>query len=36
MIGVKPMDLFLKVLRLAMYATGIARNLYSLWKEYKQ
>ena len=30
------MDLFLKVLRLAMYATGIARNLYSLWKEYQQ
>ena len=30
------MNLFLEILRLAMYATGIARNLYSLWKEYKQ
>ena len=30
------MNLFLEILRLAMYAMGIARNLYSLWKEYKQ
>ena len=30
------MNLFLEILRLAMYVTGIARNLYSIWKEYKQ
>ena len=30
------MNLFLEILRLAMYATSIARNLYSLWKGYKQ
>ena len=36
LIGVKPMNLVLEILRLAMYATGLARNLYSLWKDYKQ
>ena len=30
------MNLFLEILRLSMYATGIARNPYSIWKEYKQ
>ena len=30
------MNLILEILRLAMYATGLARNLYSIWKEYKQ
>lgn len=30
------MNIFLEILRLAMYATGLARNLYSIWKEYKQ
>ena len=30
------MNLFLEILRLSMYATGIARNLYSIWREYKQ
>lgn len=35
-IGVKPMNLFLEILRLSMYVTGIARNLYSIWREYKQ
>lgn len=36
LIGVKPMNLFLEILRLSMYVTGIARNLYSIWREYKQ
>lgn len=35
-IGVKPMSLFLEILRLSMYVTGIARNLYAIWREYKQ
>lgn len=35
-IGVKPMNLFLEILRLSMYVTGIARNLYSIWREHKQ
>ena len=35
-IGVKPMNLFLEILRLSMYVTGIARNLYAIWREYKQ
>ncbi len=35
-IGVKPMNLFLEILRLSMYVTGIVRNLYSIWREYKQ
>lgn len=30
------MNLFLEILRLSMYVTGIARNLYSTWREYKQ
>lgn len=30
------MNLFLEILRLSMYATGIARNLYAIWREYKQ
>lgn len=30
------MNLFLEILRLSMYATGITRNLYSIWREYKQ
>lgn len=30
------MNLFLKILRLSMYVTGIVRNLYSIWREYKQ
>lgn len=30
------MNLFLEILRLSMYVTGIARNLYSIWREYKQ
>lgn len=25
-----------EILRLSMYVTGIARNLYSIWREYKQ
>ncbi len=25
-----------KILRLSMYVTGIVRNLYSIWREYKQ
>jgi hypothetical protein len=28
--------LFLEILHLSMYATGIARNLYSIWREFKQ
>lgn len=35
-IGVKPMNLFLEILHLSMYVTGIVRNLYSIWREYKQ
>ena len=35
-IGALPMNLFLEILRLSMYVTGIARNLYSIWREYKQ
>ena len=30
------MNLFLEILRLSIYATGIARNLYTIWWEYKQ
>lgn len=30
------MNLFLEILRLSMYATGIAWNLYAIWREYKQ
>lgn len=30
------MNLFLEILRLSMYVTDIARNLYSIWREYKQ
>lgn len=30
------MNLFLEILRLSMYVTGIVRNLYSIWREYKQ
>ena len=30
------MNLFLEILRLSMYVTGIARNLYSIWRDYKQ
>lgn len=30
------MNLFLEILRLSMYVTGIVRNLYSIWQEYKQ
>ena len=30
------MNLILEIFRLAMYATGITRNLYSIWKEHKQ
>ena len=30
------MNVVLEILRLAMYATGIARNLYMIWKEHKQ
>ncbi len=30
------MNLFLEILRLSMYVTGIVRNLYSIWWEYKQ
>ena len=30
------MNLFLEILRLSMYVTGIARNLYEIWREYKQ
>lgn len=30
------MNLFLEILRLSMYVTGIIRNLYSIWREYKQ
>lgn len=30
------MNLFLEILRLSMYVTSIARNLYSIWREYKQ
>lgn len=30
------MNLLLEILRLSMYVTGIARNLYSIWREYKQ
>lgn len=30
------MDLFLEILRLSMCVTGIARNLYAIWREYKQ
>lgn len=28
------MNLFLEILRLSMYITGIARNLYSIWREF--
>ena len=35
-IGVKHMNLFLEILRLSMYVTGIARNLYAIWRGYKQ
>lgn len=34
--AIKPMNLFLEILRLSMYETGIARNLYAIWREYKQ
>lgn len=30
------MNLFLEILRLSMYVTGIVQNLYSIWREYKQ
>lgn len=30
------MNVFLEILKVSMYATGLARNLYSIWKEYKQ
>ena len=30
------MNLFLEILRLSMYVTGIARNLYWIWRLYKQ
>ena len=30
------MNLFLEILRLSIYATGSARNLYAIWWEYKQ
>ncbi len=30
------MNFFLEILRLSMYVTGIVRNLYSIWREYKQ
>lgn len=30
------MNLFLEILRLSMYVTGIVRNLYSIWREYEQ
>lgn len=30
------MNLFLEILRLSMYVTGIARNPYSIRREYKQ
>ena len=30
------MNLFLEILCLSMYVTGIARNLYSIWREYEQ
>lgn len=30
------MNLFLEILRLSMYVTGIVWNLYSIWREYKQ
>ena len=30
------MNLYLEILRLSMYVTGIARNLYAIWREYKQ
>lgn len=30
------MNLFLEILRLSMYVTGIAQNLYSIWRGYKQ
>lgn len=30
------MNLFLEILRLSMYVTGIAQNIYSIWWEYKQ
>jgi len=30
------MNLFLEILHLSMYVTGIVRNLYSIWREYKQ
>lgn len=26
------MNLFLEILRLSMYVTGIVRNLYSIWR----
>lgn len=35
-IEVVPMNLFLEILRFVAYATGIARNLYALWKDYRQ
>ena len=30
------MNVVLEILRTAMYVTGIARNLYLIWKEHKQ
>ena len=30
------MNLFFEILRLSMYVTGIAQNIYSIWWEYKQ
>lgn len=30
------MNLFLEILRLSMYVTGIGRDQYSIWREYKQ
>lgn len=30
------MNLFIEILRFVAYVTGIARNLYALWKDYKQ
>ncbi|MFR3923991.1 MAG: hypothetical protein ACLTXI_01515 [Collinsella sp.] len=29
-------ELVSEIRRLSMYVTGIARNLYSIWREYKQ
>ena len=30
------MNLYLEILRFSMYVTGIVRNLYAIWREYKQ